>query len=302
MPFVFTGEPQLVLGVDENGYGPILGPFVVTGVLLEVDGDPWNVLNIQDKKLYIRDSKEIFKGSLPSYKTGESLALGLLKNLGLSPKSTSEYICELTDQPYESLFRHSETLMPLHSILELPFWLDNEPSKVLLSEYGSIKIVSVKQRIILPGLFNQKVKAIGSKAYLDFLEFMGVAEMCTADEPALIIFGKIGGTTHYLRMFQFAGMREVKVKFESTEKSSYLYKNWEMHFIKDADSRYLPVAMASIVGKYTRELFMMALSKGLGSGNKLPIASGYRHDTRTKYLIDLLLKRDIPVSQFLRIK
>ena len=96
MQFVFTGEPKLVLGVDENGYGPILGPLVVTGVLLEFDGDPWNVLNIQDKKSCIRDSKEIFRGTLPSYKTGEYLSLGFLKNLGISPKSTSDFLYQLT--------------------------------------------------------------------------------------------------------------------------------------------------------------------------------------------------------------
>ncbi len=302
MQFVFTGEPQLVLGIDENGYGPVLGPFVVTGVLLEVDGDPWNVLKIGGKRSFIRDSKEIFRGSLPSYRIGETLALGFLKNLGLSPKDTAEYIQEVTGEPYDSLFQGSESIKPLHPILRLPLWLDNEPSKIPLTGYGPVKIVCVRQRVIMPGLFNRRVKAIGSKAYLDFLEFMEVADLCTAGKSAIIILGKIGGTTHYLKMFRFAGIEPVKVLFESRERSSYTYKLWKLNFIRDADSKYLPVAMASIVGKYTREILMTALSRGLGSDSMLPIASGYRHDTRTNHLIDIMLKMEIPVSQFLRVK
>ncbi len=71
-----------VLGADENGLGPKLGPLVVSGVVLEEGNLPSEVLI---------DSKRVFKRSPSSYALGESLALGLISEaLGFTPENARE--------------------------------------------------------------------------------------------------------------------------------------------------------------------------------------------------------------------
>ena len=60
----------------------------------------------------------------------------------------------------------------------------------------------------------------------------------------------------------------------------------EVRFEVDADARHLPVALASIVGKYVREICMRRIGEFYQRGNtRLKLASGY-HDPVTTRFID----------------
>lgn len=72
----------MVLGADENGLGPKLGPLVVTGVVLEGGNLPSEVLV---------DSKRVFNRSVRGYARGEALALRLVEEaLGFLPETSRE--------------------------------------------------------------------------------------------------------------------------------------------------------------------------------------------------------------------
>jgi len=75
----------------------------------------------------------------------------------------------------------------------------------------------------------------------------------------------------------------------------------EIHFVRDGDALHLPVAVASMIGKYLRELAMDRLAAALGAGHDPP--SGYR-DQRTKAFVResaaLRAALGLPDSCFLR--
>ncbi len=303
MEFTFDGRPTRVVGIDENGYGPILGPLVVTAVVMDVDGDPWTRLRLKHLETKIRDSKEVFRGSFPTYRTGESLALSILQEFAGIPQTFSTYLEILTHRTLQEHFEACPSLQALHPDLPLPVWMPEHAQPALWQAIAGIRVVSVVQRVIHPEEFNRRIRALQSKALLDFLTFMELAKTCAGEDPEpLYLMGKIGGTTHYKKWFFVAGYPEVQTLRESRGWSRYKVHGWDLNFLMDADSQFLPVAMASILGKYTRELFMMSLSRGLGHEEAMPFASGYRHDDRTPKMIDLLVQHKVPVHCFLRVK
>ena len=305
MEFTFDGRPTQVVGIDENGYGPILGPLVVTAVVLEVDGDPWDRLRLKHLDTRIRDSKEVFRGSLLTYRTGESLALSILREVSDPPRTFSSYLESLTGRPLTEHFSGCPALQSLHPDMPLPVWLPADVQPSLWRPVPGIRVLKILQRVIHPEEFNRRIQALQSKALLDFLTFLELVKAANPgppDQDLLCLMGKIGGTTHYKKWFFMAGLPEVQTLRESRGWSRYRVGRWDLNFLMDADAQFLPVAMASILGKYTRELFMLSLSHGLGEGSPMPFASGYRHDSRTSQMIDLLVQHNVPVHCFLRVK
>jgi ribonuclease HII len=79
--------------------------------------------------------------------------------------------------------------------------------------------------------------------------------------------------------------------------------NLELRFVRDGDALHLPVAVASMIGKYLRELAMERLGASLGAAEDPP--SGYR-DGRTKAFVResaaLRAALGLPDSCFLREK
>src|SRR5687767_13760763 len=87
-----------IVGIDEAGYGPNLGPLVQAAVALELpDGDPagWDSLKVlvrkargkKDDRIVIDDSKKVYtRGGI------SSLESGLCRTLGIDPGSFHEFL------------------------------------------------------------------------------------------------------------------------------------------------------------------------------------------------------------------
>jgi ribonuclease HII len=59
----------------------------------------------------------------------------------------------------------------------------------------------------------------------------------------------------------------------------------EIRFEVDADARHLPVALASIVGKYVREVWMRRIGEFYRQGDPgLRLASGYHDPVTTRFI------------------
>ncbi len=296
--FEFTGEPVRVAGIDENGYGPLLGPLVVTRVDLAVEGDPWYHLDLHRmaSQTAFRDSKEIFRRTLASYRTGEYLALGLLQALGVPVQGLHSLVQHLTGRPWTLLFHPCPALAQFYPDLPLPAWLDHAPTPQSHPAPGC-RLVGLRVDILTAPLLNQQVDHHGSKALVDFVAFLGLLRKGTAPELALL--GKIGGTRRYSNWFQRL-QETVEVLQETRYHATYRWQGLRLHFLQNADARWLPVAMASVVGKYLRELFLLSLSRALGFSTPLPYASGYAHDARSHEVASLLAQMGLPESCFRR--
>lgn len=153
---------MLVLGADENGLGPKLGPLVVTGLVLE-DG------NLPSDTLV--DSKKLFKRNLRSYAKLEELALGLISEaLGWTPADARELAQALG-------------LKVDLGDAKLPRWAEK-------AEESELGVQWLKVRAFSPGEINSSGNKF-SLVYRTFLEFL--AQACW-DEAFL---GKVGSRKRY---------------------------------------------------------------------------------------------------------
>ncbi len=282
--FLFYGPEETIAGIDENGYGPLIGPLIITGIQIQAPFDSIYSLRreILGFNAIIEDSKKIFKRNLKSYKKGEEIARYLIKLAGK------------TGDDFFSLIKSISTYEP-HNLInfKLPVWeKDLDEKGQLLPE---IKIKDIYVEIIDAPEFNSLIKRFDNKAFVDFLGFKRVREKL----PSKIYFmGKIGGTKFY-RNFFFVGGEDVKVIEEKHHISYYKIGERELYFLLNGDEEYLPIMLAGILGKYIRELFMKSISELFGFKDSIPFASGYRHDPKTQILKKEILKRGLK-ERFIR--
>jgi len=97
----------------------------------------------------------------------------------------------------------------------------------------------------------------------------------------------VGGMRKYRDYFRHLEVSKVEVLRESRPACHYSVRGiGEISFEVSSDDRHLPVAMASMVGKYLRELLMERQNQFyLAHDESLPRPSGY-HDPVTTRFVD----------------
>jgi len=235
----------LHIGIDEAGYGPLLGPLVIAAAVYTAGGSRGSLpgRGIDDsKRVYSRGGRRALARVLGPYfgaKSGLGLA-DLLVRHGVRPDPRPEY-------PW-----YTEVHDPLP---------------------GSGPVPAAFQRIWLNSVcardFNRGCARLGSKAALLFEETMRVLRRALEERPgetAEVVCDKHGGRNHYapLLMAEF-GPRDLAVEREGREESSYRFdldgRKVSIRFLKGADGKDRPAALASMAAKYVRELFMEALNR-----------------------------------------
>ena len=103
-----------------------------------------------------------------------------------------------------------------------------------------------------------------------------------AEADAEVLCGKVGGTDRYAERFVEWSGRQVRALVESRARSAYDVAGiGRVSFVRDGDATEPAVAIASVVGKYVRELWMDDLARAVGWAGPAP--SGY-HDEATARL------------------
>ncbi|MEO0145104.1 MAG: hypothetical protein ABIL52_04730 [candidate division WOR-3 bacterium] len=281
-----------VIGIDENGLGPILGPFIISAIKLNIKEPIFfhsKLENLQSS-IKIDDSKNIFKRSEKwSYSKGEIIALSLLKVFNF--KDLLNNYVNLIISDFERQFYIKN--------YTLPIWAQYIKENNFREEVG---FLGYKAFAIFPNLFNEMLKKT-HKFQMDIKFFLDLAyELCNSDNNILLC-GKVGGYTYYLKPFFSLGIVKYEILKESKGHSAYkiVYKDktFEIHFLLDGDSVYYPIALASIIGKYLREIFMKALNESFEFFEEIPYSSGYKHDYKTQQLIEKI-KKFYDIKLFLR--
>lgn len=279
---------SLLIGMDEAGYGPNLGPLVVTVTVWEVPGSPrafdlWAAMadvarqthSAEPLTLQIADSKQV-------YSPGKGLAaleksvLSALWLLGHSPTMLSELASALNA---ESGIRNSEfgTMNKQnHSAFPLPPWLVDRdlslPTELDASLIGDIAtkwleccrragvtLREIRSEIVQPQRFNALVRDCDNKALaLSRISLDLLRSVWNPDDaqPTLVICDKHGGRNRYDDLL--AEVLDDRMLFavgESRERSVYRVGSTEVRFQMKAEANF-PVALASLVCKYVRELSM----------------------------------------------
>jgi len=290
-----------IVGLDEAGYGPNLGPLVQVAVAARVPDDVeclWRCLakgvrrasDDDDGRLLIDDSKLVYAGphGLSRLEHGVWAAIGgapvgdLLACIACEPT-----LSELASEPW---YCPDESRPIACDPVELNS--NGVQYTAALAENG-IEFRVIRCMVTPAPRFNALLERWRSKATvlaLGVIELLREqARSLPADEPVLFVIDKQGGRNFYASMIQtaFPNCWVAPVR-ESAAYSEYrlelVGRDLRLIFRPRAEQGSLPVALASMIAKYLRELFMRQFNRyWLDRVPGLQPTAGYPCDSRRFY-------------------
>jgi len=271
--------PEYLLGIDEAGLAPNLGPLVITATLWELPAissaetlwDSFAGILSQKRTgdrnlLHVADSKQVHQASkgLANLERGVLSALALLdpppQNLKslwsiLSPAGADEFVTEPwnVEQPQS---------IPVES----------DPSEIQrLSERWrnrchetGIRLKGVRSEIVSTTRYNKLVEKYENKSIVLSKLSLGLIRNFWnphSDDRCLIISDKHGGRNRYDELIgEIAGDEFIIRCEESTSCSTYRVRKSELRF-QVGGEEHLPVAIASMISKYVREASLIPFNE-----------------------------------------
>ncbi|WP_044240624.1 hypothetical protein [Chondromyces apiculatus] len=295
------------VGADENGLGPRLGPMIVTAVLARVNEDGWSIAGrapqgalakrLGDSKQFVAHGDvalgEAWARVLVQRGAGRTTDAtspdALIHAISADDQSTLRSPCpnHVTSQCWsnegEAFEAEAPLLRSIHNDLDR------------LAARG-VEIVAVRSVILCTRRLNDGLLAGKNRFVLDLhaMErlFLDLRDVAGAEVSA--VCGKVGGFGKYSGAFGPLAGRLHAVLEESRARSAYRFPDLgEIAFVRDGDASDLCVALASMVGKYVREVLMARVVRhyqreveGLAS------ASGYHDPVTASFVAATRLVRE----------
>lgn len=262
----------IVIGMDEAGYGPNLGPLVVGTTAWRFDGHPadtdlWSALadvvtqktpRKDDDRLHVADSKDVYNPSR-GLRSLERTVLAFLSILGHEPKTFSElHRILIRDEPEnEPWFESNNVQLPVETDASEIADAAGRLSRCL--ESNCVQLEHVRCDVVLTRRFNSMVRDHDSKGIaLSRTSIQLLRSIWDPDqtERTRIIADKHGGRNRYDELLEEAVEDRMIFRLqEGRERSVYRVNKTEIIFRTNAE-QHLPVALASMVSKYVREVSM----------------------------------------------
>ena len=272
--------------MDEAGYGPNLGPLVVTVTVWEVSGPPreadlWAAFGHvvsqsppgDASRLHVADSKRVYT---PSRGIGhlERSVLCAMNLAGRFPASFRELWQCLTETPETSIV--NSMAEPWFAGCDLPLPHTHRNPRDLRDPWdltarwqaccreNGIRLVTIRSDVVLTERFNRLTREFDSKGIaLSRISLELLRRVWDPDDsrPVYIVADKHGGRNRYGELLsEVLDDRLVFRRQEGRELSSYRVGTADIEFRAKAES-HLPVALASMVSKYVRELAMTLFNR-----------------------------------------
>ena len=308
----------VLVGIDEAGFGPILGPLVVSSSAFSLPhdllkADLWQVLrkSLGDTRkrlagrLLVADSKKAYSKSI-GIKHLERTVLTALQCLGKEPTTLTE-LAELlcptclerwSDYPwYEDVGSHRLSADGADRAIASAVLADDLTS-------NAMELLALESCCLDVAYYNRMVAAVKNKANVLFTatsRLIKTAYDNFGGDDLHIVVDRQGGRVHYRKVLQrMFGEMELKILRESPATSSYELrangKAMRLHFVVGADGRFLPVSLASMTSKYLRELLIQNINRYFnGFGADLKPTAGYWKDG-LRFIEDI--KTNLPDVRF----
>jgi ribonuclease HII len=295
-------------GIDEAGYGPMLGPLCIGSTLFKVnDCDPaagapdlWSLLEEAvcrrptDKKrrIAIDDSKTL-KGARGSKAHPlRHLERGVLAfmqaGLGIMPETDDELLSALdagiTPDPWYS---DESVALPLSGEQG-----EHRIAAAMLQrslDAAGIEICQLNCEVIHPHQINAASLSRERKSDLNLGAALRLAERIRADHPndhPRVVIDRQGGRSSYREHLALAWPdASIRVLGETGRISRYRVESPEgiltISFEAESEQNHLPVALASMIAKLVRELHMIRLNRFFAMQiPELKPTAGYVQDGR----------------------
>jgi len=308
----------VLVGIDEAGFGPILGPLVVSSSTFSLPNnlltsDLWQILNksLSNKRkrlagrLLITDSKKAYSKSL-GIKYIQRTILTALRCLGKEPATLTELIELLCPSCLERLntypwYKDAGRYRLSRDVADRAI-----ASAVLIDDMASngIELMELRSCCLDVEYYNRMVASVKNKANVLFTATSQLIKKAFdnfAGDDLQIIVDRQGGRIRYQKNLQrMFGDMELRILCESPTASSYELqtdgKGMRLHFVVGADERFLPVSLASMVSKYLRELLIGSINRYFaGFGSDLKPTAGYWKDG-LRFIEDV--RTNLPHVQF----
>jgi ribonuclease HII len=291
-----------LIGIDEAGYAPNLGPLVISASVWSETNERADLYQelkrvvcktpsaARPGRLAIADSKVLYSPALGL----KVLERGVLAALALVDRCPGDWldvwhlldpgaVGELTQVPWHvdyelrlPLAAEADDLVRLVARLRKEF------------EAAGVRLVALASRAVFPAQFNRSTAEHGNKAEAlskATLSLLAEALARCADGPVRCVCDKHGGRNQYGRLLQqqFPDVL-VEVHGESLAESVYRWGPDETRIdvrFRAGGETHLPTALASMTSKYLRELAMRAFNDfWCGRISGLAPTAGYPGDAR----------------------
>jgi ribonuclease HII len=291
---------EIRIGVDENGLGPRLGPLVVTAIVARTSDRGSAVANGKARgkmRERLGDSKKLVGHGDTAL--GEAWARAIARRMGLdqggeagSPSGLvhalsldspgalralcpSDHASQCWDTEGEQFSAEAALVAQVEGDLAK---LEARGVDVL----GAQCVVACTRRL------NDGVARGLTRFHSDLhaMERLLLEARVRAGRDVTAVCGKVGGFDRYPPAFGTMSGWLHGVSVEGRARSEYVIPGLgQVAFVRDADERHLLVSMASLVGKWVRDLLMARIVRyHRATDPDLPDASGYHDPVTTRFI------------------
>lgn len=317
-----------VVGIDEAGYGPLLGPLVVGGTLWRVEsqhasGDFWKLLGKsvarsagkRHARLAVGDSKQIYDRK-QGVAALERTILAFARAMNLPCSTVAELLAGLGAQTAAS------ALCPWYG--DLSPALPRDPARsectgaalrlAATMEAAGVACCGLRIELLTEDEFNRRMALVHNKhtlvveSVLRLMHWAGARAAQAGDCDLHVYVDRLGGRTDYRELLMLAFPERSLHVLEVAEACSRYRlatatSDWFVEFRVEGDSRHLPIALASMLAKYVRELLMERFNAfWCGLSPALRPTAGYYGDAR-RFITEiepLLVRTGLHANGFVR--
>lgn len=269
----------IIAGIDEAGFGPLLGPLVVSAVVFRVPDDRidrclWQTLQASCAKtvqrgshrLVIADSKVLFRAR-KNLAAVERAVLVTLATAGKTPPTWRALLDTVAPHAAEHLDSY-----PWYAGRDVPLPISDGVGDVAIQAnavrrdltHNGVEMIEALVEPLTVSVYNRLVANTRNKSVVLLGLVLRLIDriMHVAGEQRLRLFvDRLGGRMRYRDAIMTAlEGGSLQILEESSRRSAYRItrraQTCEIEFVIRGDSKHFPIALASLYSKYVRELYM----------------------------------------------